>query len=221
MPPPFGSAASAVISWPSIFRWIVSITRSRTVSLYFVGSNASFDVWSMSCFASLSSLSLDFAVGNWHFSRRTELVGVVELLHHEAAVVRAKKNEMLLSARCVLAERGLPALLERRGQQTIRAIAALVRAEIVDFVDIFAVHRRERHELDDVDRARRLFLERLELVGREHDVLVLRELVALDRVVARDDFVVVLRADVLLLEPAVALLVEHVERHARLRFSDE
>ena len=89
-------------------------------------------------------------------------------------------------------------------------------ADITEFVPISAVDLSERHELDDVDRARRFFLERLELVGGEDDVLVLRELVALARVLSTHDLVVVLGADVLLLEACPALLVEHVERHARL-----
>ena len=110
----------------------------------------------------------------------------------------------------------MPGLLERLGEQAIGAIATLVGAEVVDLLEVLAVDARERDELDDVDRARRLLLERLQLFGREDDVLVLRELVALDRFVAGHDFVVVLGADVLLLEPRAALLVQHVERHARL-----
>ena len=49
------------------------------------------------------------------------------------------------------------------------------------------------------------------------DVLPLRELVALDGFVARDDLVV-LGTRVLLLEPRPTLLVQHVEGHARLGF---
>src|SRR6185437_2205527 len=56
--PPVSGAASAVISWPATFRSMVSRTRSRTVSLYLVGSNTSVDVWSMSCFANANSAGL-------------------------------------------------------------------------------------------------------------------------------------------------------------------
>src|SRR5688500_16765768 len=52
---PPSAAPSVVMSWPSTLRWIVSITRSRTVSRYLLGSNASLDAASMSCFASASS----------------------------------------------------------------------------------------------------------------------------------------------------------------------
>src|SRR5207245_7861042 len=52
----------------------------------------------------------------------------------------------------------------------------------------------------------------LQLFVGEHHVLVFRELVALDHLVARDDLVVVLGADVLLLQPRLAFLVEEVER---------
>ena len=61
-----------------------------------------------------------------------------------------------------------------------------------------------------------LRLERLELLGREGDVLALAELVALHDLVARDDLLV-LRAPVLLLH-ARAALVEHVERDPAARF---
>ena len=69
------------------------------------------------------------------------------------------------AARGVLAERGASGFLQRRGEQTIRAIAALVGAEVVDLLEVLAVDLGERDELDDVDHARRLLLERLELFG--------------------------------------------------------
>src|SRR5678815_502878 len=56
-----------------------------------------------------------------------------------------------------------------------------------------------------------------ELLGAENHVLILGELVALHRVVAGHDLAI-LGTDVLLLEPRAALLVQHVERDARLRF---
>src|SRR4051812_8854829 len=44
LPPPSGTTSDDVMSCPSTLRWIVSITRSRTVSLYFCGSKLSFAV---------------------------------------------------------------------------------------------------------------------------------------------------------------------------------
>ena len=122
----------------------------------------------MSCLASASSSGLHVARGNRDLGRRAHLVGVVELLHHEHAVARAQQHEMLLAARGVLAERGLAGLLERRGEETVGAIAALVGAEVVDLVEVLAIDLVERNELEDVDGARRLLLERLELLGREN-----------------------------------------------------
>ena len=119
----------------------------------------------MSCFASASSVRLDVAFGNGDFGRRAHLVGVVQLLHHEHAVERAQEHEVLLAARRVLSERGAAGLLERSGEQAIRAVAALVGPEVVDLLEVLAVDLGERHELDDVDRAGRLLLERLELFG--------------------------------------------------------
>src|SRR5438552_5021013 len=113
---------------------------------------------------------------------------------------------MLLTARRVLTERGTSGLFQGCREQTIRAIATLVGAEVIDLLEILAIDARKRDELDDVDRARRLFLERLQLLGAENDVLILGELVPLHRVVAGHDLVV-LRADVLLLESGPAFLV--------------
>ena len=158
---------SAVMSWPSIFCWIVSSTRSRTVSLYLVGSNVLVRRLIDQLLRELELGVLHLAGGNGDFGRRTNFVGVVELLHHQHAVERTKEHEVLLAARGVLTERGAPGLLERRGEQAIRAVAALVGAEVVDLLQVLAIDLRERDELDDVDGARRLFLQRLELFGRE------------------------------------------------------
>jgi hypothetical protein len=70
---------------------------------------------------------------------------------------------MLLAARGVLPERALSGSLSAGGEQAIRAIAALVGSEIVALVEVFTIDARERHEFDDVDHARRLSLERLQL----------------------------------------------------------
>src|SRR5262249_48500479 len=78
-------------------------------------------------------------------------------------------------------------------------------------------NRFEWHELGDLGHVRADLFHRLQLFRREDDVLVLRELVALHDVFARDDDLL-LDADVLLLEPRAAGLVQHVEgdRLARL-----
>src|SRR5262249_34925285 len=68
-------------------------------------------------------------------------------------------------------------------------------------------------ELGDVDHPRRLALERLQLLLRELDVLVLAELVALDQR-APLHHLVAGGADLLLADAAAALLVELVERDA-------
>jgi len=140
----------------------------------------------------------------------------VQLLHHEHTIARPEQHEVLLPARRVLSERCPARMLERFGQQAIGAIASLGRPQVVDFLKVFAIDLCQRDEFQDIDRARRLLLERLELVRREDDVLILREFVALDGVVAADNLVVVLGTDVLLLEARTALLVQHVERDARL-----
>ena len=99
----------------------------------------------------------------------------------------------------------------------VGAIAPLVGAQIVDLLHVLAIDGREGDEFQNVDGARRLLLERLELLGRQDHVLILGELVSFNGVVARHDLVF-LGAYVLLLEARAALLVEHVEGDARLGF---
>src|SRR4051812_34608602 len=113
---------------------------------------------------------------------------------------------MLLARWGVLADRGAARFLEGCGEQTIGPVAALIGAEVVDLLEIFTIDTGQRNELDDIDRPRRLFLECLELLTGEDHVLVLGKLVTLHGVVAGDDLVV-LGADVLLLETVAALLV--------------
>src|SRR5437867_6219745 len=160
---------------------------------------------------------LDLALRNRHLRRRANLVGVMELLHRDHAVERAQEDEVLLSACGILSESGSTRLLQRLAKQTIGAVSTLVRAEIVYLLDVLAIDFPEWDELDDLDHPRRFLLERLQLLWREDDVLVLRELVTLDRVFTPNDFVV-LRTGVLLFESRTALLVQHVEGDRRLGF---
>ena len=106
-----------------------------------------------------------------------------------------------------------PVSFERLAQQPVGALAALVGAEVVDLLEVDPVDLGERDELDDVDGVGGLLVERLDLLGREDDVLALGELVALGHLVPLHDLVV-LGADVLLLQPGAALLVQHVEADA-------
>src|SRR5262249_49546097 len=76
------------------------------------------------------------------------------------------------------------------------------------------VHLGERDELGDLHRLGGGLLERLQLLGGEDHVLVLGELVPLDQMVTRHDLVVH-RAPDLLLDAALALVVELVERDRR------
>ena len=102
-------------------------------------------------------------------------------------------------------------------EQRVGLGAALVGREVVGLVEVHRVDRFERHELGDLGHVRAGLLHRLQLLGREHHVLVLREFVALDHVLARDRHFF-LDADVLLLQPRAAGLVQQVEgdRLARL-----
>ena len=124
---------------------------------------------------------------------------------------------MLLPPRRVLPERRSPRFFERCRQQPVGAVAPFVRPEVIHLFQVLTIDRSEGDEFHHVDEARRLLLEGLELFGREDRILVLRELVPFDGVLAPDDLAV-FRADVLLLEPRSALFMEHVERDAGLGF---
>jgi hypothetical protein len=78
---------------------------------------------------------------------------------------------------------------------------------VEDRVDVAQVD-----EVLDVDRARLLRIERVELVRRDHHVALLRELVALDDVV-EGDFLIGVGIDPLLRDPVAGLAVELVEAH--------
>src|SRR5439155_593608 len=124
---------------------------------------------------------------------------------------RPDEDEALLAAHDELGERDAPLRAHRVGEESIRLLAAFVRAEVVRLLEVDRVHRRERHELRDVDDLRRLALQRLELLVADADVLVLRELVPADERRAVHDLVAD-RAEVLEFDAGAALGVEQVER---------
>ena len=72
-----------------------------------------------------------------------------------------------------LAQRGPSGIGQRGHEQLVRPLAALAGAEVVELLQVDPVHRRERHELANVDRVGGLLVEGLDLLGREQDVLVL------------------------------------------------
>ena len=123
---------------------------------------------------------------------------------------RPQRDDVLLAARRVRRDPDQAGVEHRVVQQPVGALAALVGPEVVALLDAQRIDRAGRDELLDRDRLGRDRVERLELLGRQHDVLALGVLVALDRVIAVDDLVA-LGADVLLLEPRAVGVVQHVE----------
>ena len=167
--------------------------------------------WSMSCCASFSSASRTSVFGISSSADRPHLGSVEELLHHQRVLDRAEHHDVLLAARRPASERAAPGFLQRFREQRVRLRAALVGREVVGLVEVHRVDARDRDELGDLDHVGARLLQRLQLFRREDDVLVLGELVALHRVLARhhDAF---LGADVLLLQARAARrLVQHVE----------
>ena len=106
-----------------------------------------------------------------------------------------------------------PVSIEHLREQLVGARAALVGAEVIDLVEIAPLDLLGLHELGDVDRVRGRGLERLELLGLEQHVLILRELVALDDLLARHDLAAC-ATDQLLLDARAVLLVDQVEGKA-------
>ena len=80
----------------------------------------------------------------------------------------------------------LSASSHRVEQELVGLRGALVRREVVRVVVVDRVDLLEVHEVLDVDRARLLRLERLELLGRDRHVVVRADLVALDDLLVRD-----------------------------------
>ena len=153
---------------------------------------------------------LDRHIRNRHICRAPKLGRIVQLLHNQNAIHRTHQDEVLLASGRVLPKRRPARLLERLAQQSVGALAAFVWAQEIGFLEVKAVHFGERDELVDVDGIGGLFVERLQLLGREDDELSLGELVALGHLVPFDDLAV-LGTDVLLLEAGSILLVHHVE----------
>ncbi|MFT3917466.1 MAG: hypothetical protein QM704_26290 [Anaeromyxobacteraceae bacterium] len=162
----------------------------------------------------LDLLVLHLRVVDLDLVERADLVGVVELLQEQPAGPGADEGEVLLAAGGVARDRGLAALLEREREELVGLAAALVRAEVVGLLEVDRVDLGGGHELGDVDRLGRDLVERLQLLAREGDVAVLRELVALHHLVAFD-LLAVLRARVVLLQARAVLRVEQVEGDGR------
>src|SRR6185369_11550194 len=148
------------------------------------------------------------------FLDRAHFGGIEELLHHQGggAVLldRPDHDDVLLAARRPAAERAAAGLAQRAREKRIRLGAALVGCEVIGLVEVDRIDRLDRHELGDVGRVGPGLLHRLQLLRREHHVLVLGELVALHHLLARDRDLL-LHAEVLLLEPRAAGLVQQVE----------
>ena len=100
-------------------------------------------------------------------------------------------------------------LLQGGDEQCERLCPAAVGREVVSPLEIHRIDRRQRDELGDIDAVAARFLERLERLGSEHHVLIFRELVPLDDLLAADHLAF-LDADVLLLQARAVLAVQEM-----------
>jgi hypothetical protein len=145
-----------------------------------------------------------------HLRGGPELRRIVELLHDQDPIEWPDQNQVLLSSSGVLAERCAAGVLQRLAQQAVGTVPTLVRAQIVHLLQIDPVDRGQGNKLRDVDGICRLLVQSLDLLGSESDILAFGELVPLGDVILLHHSAF-FRADVLLLEPGAAGLVQHVE----------
>ena len=141
---------------------------------------------------------------------RSDFAAVEKLLHDQSLLDGADHDDVLLAARRPAPDGAAIRFAERRGEKGIGLGAELVRSQVIGLVEEHRIDRFDRHEFRDLRALRPCLLEGLQLLGREHDVLVLGEFVTLDHVFAGDRHVF-FDADVLLLEPRAAGLVQKVE----------
>lgn len=161
---------------------------------------------------------LDLGRADGHFREGAQLVGVAELLHDEPLFEGAEQDKLVLAASTVAAEGCTTRCLHRLGDQAVRPVTALVRAEIPGLLEVDRIYRFEGEELGDLDGVGGLGLEYLELLLGEQDVLPLGVLVPLSDA-AFVHQLIVHRADVLLAQPRAAALVHHIELDTRRRLA--
>ena len=148
--------------------------------------------------------------------RADHLIGVEHGLHGERVAQRPERDQVLLLAQHDARDGDLLRLPHRLQQQRVSLGGALVRDHVVAGVVVDGVDLLQVDEVQDVDGPRSLGVERLQLLGRDHDVLVAGDLVALDDVL-KGDLLAVLGADPLLLDAGAVLVVQLVEPDVLLR----
>ena len=134
--------------------------------------------------------------------------------HHVAG--GPDRDEVLLLPDHHARDRDLVRLLHGAHQQAVGLGGAGAGREVIGVVEVDRVDLVQVHELLDLDRARLLGVQCLELLGLDHHVLVRADLVALDDVVV-GHFLAIRGADALLLDAHVVAVVELVEAHRLAR----
>ena len=197
------------------------MSASRYSSWYFSGSNSPVIADDeLLGHRQLGRLEVGLFLGQVEVLRRADLIRPVEGREEHRVGERIERGERLAVLDHDLADRREALFGEHRLEQVEGLPADLVGLDVVGLlhelrVRVVAIGLRE---LLDLDRADRLERNLLKVLVCDHDVLVGRVFVALDRVGAGDD-VVVDWAIRLHLDPREVLLVEHVEADlvARLR----
>src|SRR5690606_10327910 len=83
---------------------------------------------------------------------RLDLLRVAQLVDDQALVKRAQTHHVLLAARRVRRDADQTGLEHRVTDQLVRALAALVGAQVVALLDVERIDRARRYELLERDR---------------------------------------------------------------------
>src|SRR6185312_3528674 len=136
----------------------------------------------------------------------------VKLMQRESIADGPKDDDVIPPVVRPTGDSASPALTQRGHEQRKGLSPTLVRRQIVGPLEINRIDGGERHELRDVDTVTAGLLQRLQLLGSEHHVLVLGELVALDDLLPPDHLLLLL-ANILLLQPRAILRMQQVKAH--------
>ena len=142
---------------------------------------------------------------------RAQLVGEVELLEDEDAVVHAERAQMPAVAHHERDHGGEPRLLHRLREQRVDVVAAVARADVVRLCEEERIDVLARDEVGDLDRAVGAGgAGELEVLVGHLDELALAELEGLDHLVVGHRLALEL-ADLLVPDRACVGLVDQVE----------
>ena len=208
------TGSGSATSTPSTLAWMTERSASRYSSLYFAGSNASV-IASTSCSAIRSSAGLKSNSSSGRSSSFVERISsgqwsvVRSIVSSNGSSAASASRSLITTLQIAVSSFSV----EHLAQEVERLAADLVGLDVVGLLRelrVLAGRLVTRRELLDLDGPDRLERDLVQVLVRDHHVLVGGVLVALHGLAAGDDLLV-LGAPDLHLDPREVLLVEHVE----------